>query len=341
MSLDRLPSEISLSAPCPSPIPTGKGSRSAADDVFSVFLNSSLNVPDLTLPEPLSARHQPPADVALPSLESPDDGESVDRVLRSTGELGVFKITCDGRFAEVPERLELDRVFRLLEDMDTGFRGKLSLRGVSKQRIAWVRSNKAKLECFGDETFRDFSEKMEQVASKLDSIAKLLSRLFYEYITKKQKLLEHKRMHVKEPVLSLCRYDQDQEDTGSTHDVTIDSGLDDHAFCLHLPTTHSKFVVQSARGPLSFEADPDTVVVTIGQRIEGWSMGDFRSVYGEMICEQNLHDREAIFAVELKCFSFSLDKFPNQDYTKISIRDQLLIALVILSFYNLYLSILS
>ncbi|KAF2305238.1 hypothetical protein GH714_003267 [Hevea brasiliensis] len=135
-----------ISAPPPSPIPTGKGLRSAANENLCDYLAKSLNVPDLSLPDPhlpLNDTHQIPAEIYYPSLEL-SDYETIDSLLRSAREFGAFRITCHGIFGDELRLLvhEADRVFLDLEHADIGFRGKSSERKKNKEQIAWVRSRK-------------------------------------------------------------------------------------------------------------------------------------------------------------------------------------------------------
>lgn len=76
--------------PLPSPIPTGRGSRSAANDIFSQFLEKKLHLPELILPE----LHQPPspAEIDLWSLPL----ASAPLLLRSAKEFGAFRIRSHG-----------------------------------------------------------------------------------------------------------------------------------------------------------------------------------------------------------------------------------------------------
>lgn len=158
-------SELHLTAPPPSPIPTGKGSRCAANEILCDYLGKSLNVPELSLPDPQlplnDEAHQIPAEIDYRSLEL-NDCETIDRLLRSAREFGAFMITCHEICAEELQSLanEADRVFGDLEQEDLGFRGKSFERINNKERIAWARSGKGRIkyepEYFVPERCRDF-----------------------------------------------------------------------------------------------------------------------------------------------------------------------------------------
>lgn len=79
--------------PLPSPIPTGRGSRSAANEIFSKFLEKKLqklHLPELTLPE----LHQPPAPAEIDLWSLPL--ASAPLLQRSAKEFGAFRIRSHG-----------------------------------------------------------------------------------------------------------------------------------------------------------------------------------------------------------------------------------------------------
>jgi len=90
MPMVRCKSVSEILAPLPSPIPTGRGSRSAANDIFSQFLEEKLHLPELTLPE----SHIPPAPAEIDLRFLPH--ASAGMLLRSVKEFGAFRIRCHG-----------------------------------------------------------------------------------------------------------------------------------------------------------------------------------------------------------------------------------------------------
>ncbi|KAJ6765421.1 2-OXOGLUTARATE (2OG) AND FE(II)-DEPENDENT OXYGENASE SUPERFAMILY PROTEIN [Salix purpurea] len=209
-----------------------------------------------------------------------------------------------------------------------------------QQEIVWVLSGNERMSLAGEfagaERFRDLSEKMERVAGKLDAIAQELFKVLVEN-TGQQHFGKAVTVQGKESILSLFRYNHENE-TRSKPPFLDDENRksSDHTLCLHFPTTQSQFSVQSDRGPLSFEAGPDTIVVTVGKHFGEWSQGSFESVSGEIICEPHLQDDQASFLIELKCLSSNLEIVTHRDYETISLRDQILIGLIIAFLYNVY-----
>ncbi|CAL9075111.1 unnamed protein product, partial [Musa textilis] len=87
-------------APPPSPIATGKGLRSAAVDdlVLTEYLEDSLRVPDLNLPESYFPSRSPLkalAEVEIHSLVS-GDGFAVRQVLAAAAEIGAVHVAGGG-----------------------------------------------------------------------------------------------------------------------------------------------------------------------------------------------------------------------------------------------------
>ncbi|KAJ6365779.1 hypothetical protein OIU76_030538 [Salix suchowensis] len=289
MSITRSTGGLNLPAPPPSPIPTGRGTRSAANEILIDYLEKSLNVPDLTLPGPcipLNKHQNIPAEISYRLLKSRDH-ESQDRLLKSVKESGAFKVLDHGISDEELGFLvkEADLVFRVLEPTNVGFPEKSSTGDSVGFCLAMIEGH-----------WRESSPELKDF------------------------VISAKRWRESKPPFL------DDENRKSS----------DHTLCLHFPTTQSQFSVQSDRGPLSFEAGPDTIVVTVGKHFGEWSQGSFESVSGEIICDPHLQDDQASFLIELKCLSSNLEIVTHRDYETISLRDQILIGLIIAFLYNVY-----
>lgn len=88
-------------APPPTPVATGKGSRSAAvnDWVLAEYLERSLTVPDLTLPEscfPTMSPVKDPPEIDLLALLASEE-TAVRQVLAAAVEIGAFRIGGGGK----------------------------------------------------------------------------------------------------------------------------------------------------------------------------------------------------------------------------------------------------
>lgn len=113
---------------------------------------------------------------------------------------------------------------------------------------------------------------MEKVASKIEAIAEQVSQIFY----KNPNVEFVRRSEEKDWGFRLYRYYHDQDNTKEQNhsrsrneiDCVDDRECDDHGLCIHLPLEHFQFYIQSERGPLTFDAGPEMLVVTIGKQIE-------------------------------------------------------------------------
>ncbi|XP_065852502.1 uncharacterized protein [Euphorbia lathyris] len=335
--------ECLISAPPPSPIPTAKGSRSAANDSLSSYLDNSLNIPDLSLPQPPPQPRLPirsiPLQIDYYSLEN-GDYATVELLLRSAREFGAFRIACRGIFVDdlLTFANESDRVF----NTDIGNQGSFDQDG--KDQIIWSLSSGMggmKKRLMGKH--RQFSEKMEIIERKLDMIGELLGKIFVENIARME---FGERLLGKESILSIYRYNEKYKIGGgdpfsSSNDQNTKKC--DYTWCLHLPATPSQFYVRSETDLLSFQGSPDTIVVIVGQRIEEWSMGDFKcvckQVIGEPQAQAQVQRSQASFCLEFKCLSLNFEppEFCNHFHKTISLRDQILIMLLLYFLYKIFL----
>ncbi|ERN05382.1 hypothetical protein AMTR_s00007p00212040 [Amborella trichopoda] len=119
--LQRKKSHI-FSDPPPSPIATGKGTRSAAinDEIFTEYLERSLKIPHLQLPESHfsdQTSRRIPAIISLPSLISRDPS-SINRLLSSLKDFGCFELADHALLGDdfSPLNENLDNLFGALDD---------------------------------------------------------------------------------------------------------------------------------------------------------------------------------------------------------------------------------
>ncbi|KAL2607224.1 hypothetical protein AAZV13_09G230800 [Glycine max] len=104
---------------------------------------------------------------------------------------------------------------------------------------------------------------------------------------------------------------------------------------------HCIFYVQTERGPLSFDAGPENIVVTVGKQLEGWSHGVFKCVPGEMIFMPSFQSSPASFSIELVCLASSNDlshSLNNSDDCDniISLADQIIVVFCLIFLYFVF-----
>ncbi|KAK9920276.1 hypothetical protein M0R45_028834 [Rubus argutus] len=324
MAVMRHSSRSTTEAPLPSPIPTGKGSRSAATETFTQFLDKCLQIPDLIALPPshlsgTASRHPIPADVDFRSLSA----DSIARLLVSAKQLGAFRITGHGISAD-----ELRSVVREAESVfgNADQPRRMVERIADREEIAWVRDRKSE----SDQTYRDFCKNMENVAGKMKAIAEKVSEIFY----RNEKQQFERRNEVKDWVVRLYRYNHDQDKEQSHSNISPneitngnrDRECDDHGLCIYLPLEHSQFYIHSEPTSLSFNAGPETLVVTVGKQLEG-----FKCVSGEMIFVPDISRTQASFSLQLKV-PFSSNFRKNSKI--ISVADQVFIAVFLCLLYK-------
>ncbi|XP_014497340.1 uncharacterized protein LOC106758857 isoform X1 [Vigna radiata var. radiata] len=320
-----------IPAPLPSPIPTGRGMRSAASEIFSQFLEKSLHLPELTLP----VTHLPPAPAEIDFRSLPL--ASSDLMLRSAREFGAFRIRCHGISGVELQTMadEAESVFQKLRNVA------VELNGTDGELIPCVRSSKGSMEFTVNDIIRDQADRnfwvhMGNVASRLDSIVEQVSLVLQDNTS----VEFQERIQDTESVICLCRYPHDNV-TKQNEDSSVKrkDRYCDHALRFYLPMEQCIFYVQTERGPLSFDAGPHNIVVTVGKQLQEWSDGQFKSVPGEMIFMPSLQSSSASFSIELICSAPS--NVPSQGLNNsedsdkiISLADQLLFVFCLIFLYK-------
>lgn len=100
---------------------------------------------------------------------------------------------------------------------------------------------------------------MGEAAGKLEGIVEQVIMALCEM----EELKGVMKIEEMESATWLCRY-KHRNDNGSDQN----EDLWDYALRFYLPLEHCIFYVQSHRGPLSFDAAPHTIVVTLGKQLE-------------------------------------------------------------------------
>lgn len=268
----------------------------------------------------------------------------MDRLVRSAREFGAFRVSYHGISSEEMRSLvrESGRVFGVLEGRDTGFRR--SVVG-NRDEIVWVRSWKERMEWareyIGPERYRCFSQEMENVADKLEGVARKLGQIMVENSRRQT----DKRIQRGESVLSVYRYNHENvtEQSPPLPKETTEEMLH-YTLSLHLPAKNCEFRVDSGKGggPLSFHADPDTILVTFGRQLEEWSLGEFKCRQGEIIYHPDVYGSRTSFSVELKCMSLFLSHASIATTCKtFSLTHQIFTSLLLLFFFQFFWSYVS
>lgn len=184
-------------APPPTPIATAKGIRSAAfnDEILSRYLESSLRIPNLTLPIKNSMS---PAEIKFESLINGDYDGLMERFMES----GVFGIEGD-------ESAEIGReLFQEKEEDVSRFRGE----GV-------------RLEAYRVQIFR---EKVKKVTTKLEMVAESIAKLLSQHIGNKTPGRSFHKMQLS----IIYRKNGDPIILSDPHALSLHITGNDHKFCI-------------------------------------------------------------------------------------------------------------
>ncbi|OMO94526.1 hypothetical protein CCACVL1_05946, partial [Corchorus capsularis] len=117
---------------------------------------------------------------------------------------------------------------------------------------------------------------MEKVRSKLNKLGEELGQIFVENASNIKQ--QRKRLQRRESLLSIYKYYNQNKDKmieepqkeELNEEVEKDQTCDYYtSLSLHLPTKHSEFCVKSGPSRLfTFDAGPETIIVTVGQQLE-------------------------------------------------------------------------
>ncbi|GKC38624.1 1-aminocyclopropane-1-carboxylate oxidase 5-like protein [Tanacetum coccineum] len=327
---------LDFRAPPPSPVGPGRRSSVANDDVLTDFLNQTLIVPDLVLPDRVFPRQNPKIQ-SLPKLDFKkhnfsDDFKLEEVLIEVIAQKGCFELVNHG----ISNKLLWDvkecgkGVFALEDEKKRGvlrtnerLYGFVDVCGDDKdasEEFVWCRDESSRSEMEGVwPNYTDFSEKMEDLMSKIENISESLLKLFLDPSTPKSRFHDDSTRD-KETMGSMCYLYKHCKNTDnlSNDDEYMDSLSYDvirmlirgseqkHALCFHVCDGSSEFHVYSKKGWVSFSPDKHALVVTIGDQLQTWSEGKYKHVIGRPIFKGELED----------CISMAFLYSPNLPISK-------------------------
>ncbi|XP_050233939.1 1-aminocyclopropane-1-carboxylate oxidase [Mercurialis annua] len=310
---------IDFRAPPPSPVASGRRSSFANDDVLAEFLEHSLRVPDLVLPDNIFPRQkilETPPRIDLQSLliDSPSDQDSISKIPESLSRIGCFQLVNHGIPGDsVRSVLALAAgIFSLPpEKRAVATRSPEKLYGfeevheeeseLTSEEFVWCRDEKLKLDMEGiwPSGYSNFSDKMETLASKMENVAVKILQVIQENCQVKHDRNDD-RTQSQDLVGSVCylnKHKQKMCNEGSADSLGYDiirmliRGNDySHALCFHACDGCSELHVYSKKGWLSFCPDKDAIIVTIGDQLQNLSGGQYRHVLGRAIFKSEEND---------------------------------------------------
>ncbi|KAB5574279.1 hypothetical protein DKX38_001473 [Salix brachista] len=315
MSPESMPENfMDFRAPPPSPIASGRRSSVTNDEVLTEFLEHSLRVPDLILPDRIFPRHktvETPPRIDFQSLNSGESG-SVLKMLDSIARTGCFQlvnfgipgefirsvsVTAAGIFQLPPEKKEA--VSRSLE-RPYGFEEVHGDHQEAESEVSedfvWCKDESLKVDMEGiwPTGYSNFSQKMETLSSDIEHVARNILQILHENCSRKS-MYGNDTMQRQDPIGSVCclykhgrNFQADQRSRSLGYDVMrmLIRGTDySHALCFHLCDGSSEFHVYSKKGWVSFCPDKDALIVTVGDRTQVWSDGQYKYVFGWPVFE--------------------------------------------------------
>ncbi|XP_076904591.1 uncharacterized protein LOC143560090 [Bidens hawaiensis] len=270
------------------------------------------------------------------------DKKAIQQMLDSAMKFGVFRV---GGHGVSPEELqvaftEAEFCFGLLAERWS--------RDGDREEFAWSKSAMAAVErrkeVKNDDKYLMFRQKTESLANKLEVIAKEVTKIMGTHGGKQPR----KKIKENETRMTIFKHSnsalQPHTPRSSQTPRALDgSKRDSAAFAvgLHLPTEIGKFRLLSEDGPFSFRTDPSTIIFTIGEQVEEWSYGEFRSAFGEINIEPDIQEEDkGSYSVELKVSPSNLNDAVDKS-EGISITDQIIFIVIVVIVYNLFSYLLS
>ncbi|XP_074568209.1 uncharacterized protein LOC141824770 [Curcuma longa] len=336
-------------APPPSPIATGKGLRSAAADdrVLSDFLDVSLRVPDLSLPLshfPSKSPLKVPAEVDLGALVSGDEC-AVRRVLDEAAEIGAVCVVGGEALGEdVKTAIEVGKGVFETQDGETS-RPDLHKKWFGRRdgimdEFIWYRMRSPEMERHLQRTWPEsywaLRDKMESVATRLDTVAECIACILSEHVTSQA---PSKRIREAQSMLYL-RKKKSPYGRNNTRESAHTSSHHCHALNLHICGDSHEFCIRHPEGSAIIMLPAGGILVTISKTLQEFYNGEFKSASAEALF-QPADDPCASFSLEYACSPLVLSHAPDDGTRTISLSDQLLMALVLIILCNLWTSVFS
>ncbi|XP_031255763.1 1-aminocyclopropane-1-carboxylate oxidase-like [Pistacia vera] len=350
---------LDFRAPPPSPIASSRRSSVTNDDVLTEYLEHSLRVPDLILPDKVFPRQkfiENPPRIDFQTLNSEESCDSVSKIVDSITTIGCFQLVNYGIPSElIKSALAIAAgVFRVSpEKRATVTRSPEKPYGFEEvhgeeesemsEEFVWCRDENLKLEMEGiwPLGYSKFSEKMETLLGDIEKLGeKILVSLRENCVRKSMHGDEILEEH--ENVGSVCHIHKHSHNiladfSSLRYDVIrmLIRGVDySHALCLHICDGASEFHVYSKKGWVSFCPDKDAILITAGDQIQAVSGGQYKHVIGRPVYKEEKGDcisMAFLYAPQTIITNFT----PNLEKEKtISLPQQFIVALLLTLLYH-------
>ncbi|RDX81196.1 Flavanone 3-dioxygenase 3, partial [Mucuna pruriens] len=352
---------IDFRAPPPSPVASGRRSAVTNDDVLTEFLEASLRVPDLVLPDkifPKQKHLETPPEVDFVSLCFHRDAALRDVVSDSLTRIGCFQLlnhgispqlmaaaaeAAAGIFQVPPERrVPATRSTEKPWGFEEYHAGEEEEEEGSEEFV-WCNDHElnSKMEGIWPIGYPNFSEKMEKLISRID----MVGRKMLPVILKKESI-EFVGGHEVGSVC--CVYKQHRGDNSNErwanwlkYDVIrmLIRGSDySHSLCFHVCNGSSQFHVYSKKSWLSFCPHQAALIVTVGDQTQILSGGQYKHVIGRPIFKGE--KEESISMAFLYSTQNTKNNFESSRGRTISLGQQAILALILPLVYHVMIFVL-
>ncbi|PIA61890.1 hypothetical protein AQUCO_00200110v1 [Aquilegia coerulea] len=354
-------------APPPSPIAHASAQRSLVnEDEISDFLEHSLRVPDLVLPDqifPKEVQVKNLPELDFQSLVSTQNEETITKFLECISGIGCFQLVNHPISSELIQSVSIAAagIFGLPPDKKTvvsrsseriyGFEefngGEEEEEMENSEEFVWCRDEglKSLMEGITLQGFSNFSKGMETLSTEIQKVAHQVLTTLLEHapITSTKLITDVPEMQEIHSLVCYLhkhhRYTSVSRCDGSLKSDFIrmlirGSAEYSHALCIHVFDNSSDFHVYSKKGWVSFTPSRDALVMTVGNQIQAWSAGLYKNVIGRPIFKTE--DEESIsMAFLFSPPANSRETHGNKENT-ISLRQQLLLALFLTLIYHVF-----
>ncbi|KAI3945283.1 hypothetical protein MKX01_035044 [Papaver californicum] len=360
-------------APPPSPIGNDAKRKSTFinEKELNEFLEHSLQVPDLILPvnrtfprEILST--QKPPEIDFSSLTSSTQFDS--KVLESISVIGCFQLLNHGISNDLIESVlngsvgvfGIPKEYKSILSRNSGkpygfeeFSGGGDNEMETSEEFVWCKDSRLNIlmEVFWSDGYLNFSQKLESLSTEIQKIATEILRVLSESNTLIHRELAKENTNVinNKEGLVCCMYNHCKNinlDTGNVRlcenslrsDVIrmLVKGSDySHALSVHVfDASWSDFNLYSKKGWVSFCPSRNALVVTVGDQIQAWNVGQFKHVIGRPHFKGEAENRVSMAFHYSPTPSNTAEKFHSAEIKCITLRQQFSLAIIFILFYH-------
>ncbi|PON54343.1 Non-heme dioxygenase N-terminal domain containing protein [Parasponia andersonii] len=360
--------QINFRAPPPSPVHSGRRSSFANDSVLTEYLEHSLRVPDLILPDKIFPKQMfvetPPA-IDFDSLIS-EECDAVSKIMEIVADFGCFQVANHGISSEFVRSVQAAGagIFAVPQDkraavtrsqeMPYGFEevhgeeGGSESESESSEEFVWGMDDRLKslMEGFWPLGYSNFCKRMEVLLTNIEKVAeKVFSIIFLKNPRRKSMFGNDIVWQGQDITGTLCclykntrSFVSDDSAESLRHEVIrmlIRRNDHSHALCLHFCGGGStEFHVCSKRGWVSFIPQKDALVITIGDQIQTWSGGQYKHVIGRPIFKEEKGDSISIAFLYSPPTITSNSTSTTADQKSISLNQQIILAIALTLIYQ-------